>query len=68
MSYPFSMKVPDWLPSSMVMAGSWEDRLVVTYELYAQFTPKNDQDYADKKNKISTFRGNTTVYVYRPAI
>lgn len=29
MSYPFVLKIPDWLPASMLMTGHWEDRMSV---------------------------------------
>ena len=57
MSYPFSLKIPEWLPASMMMAGHWEDRLIVKYELRAQFIPKHDDDWADRNARISSFIG-----------
>ena len=68
MSFPFSIHIPDWLPASMMLGGHWEDRMSVKYHLGAQFTPKNTCDWADDTGKISSFRGSTPIYLYRPTI
>ena len=54
-SYPFSLQIPDWLPSSMMLPTGKDDALLkIEYHLRAQFTPIRASDWADYNRGIST--------------
>ena len=52
----------------MMLAGNWEDRLTVYYELRAQFQPTMKDDWADFDQKISSYRGTQMIYIQRPTV
>jgi len=67
-SYPFTIKVPDWLPPSMMTAtdDNNECRGEVKYKLLAQIIPLDDDNWADKKNKVSKLRAERLLFLQRP--
>lgn len=55
-SYPFSIKLPEWLPSSMTTAiDRYKAYAAIEYTLIAQFVPIFDEDWEDEAKKISSF-------------
>ena len=68
-SYPFVLKLPDWLPASMVFFSIHERaHLEIKYFLEAQFTPRDHHAWASADTRVSTFRTQMPVYLYRPSI
>jgi len=67
-SHPFTIKVPDWLPPSMMCASddNNECRGEIKYKLLAQIVPLEDDNWADKKNKVSKLRGEKLLFIQRP--
>ena len=64
-SYPFSLMMPAWVPSS-VIHHSEELEMQITYKVRAQFEPANPQHWADQDLKISHYRGEQVIWVQRP--
>ena len=55
-SYPFTVKLPDWLPASMLLTSKHERaQLSINYHLRAQMTPTFDEGWLNKDNLISGF-------------
>jgi hypothetical protein len=53
----------------MLLASHHESaRLKIEYYIQAQFTPLNHHDWANHKEGISAFRGQTLVYIFRPTL
>ena len=47
-SYPFSIKLPEWLPASMTCATGYNKSYCgIEYSLIAQFIPAQDKDWVD---------------------
>ena len=67
-SYPFSLQLPADLPGSMSMAPESIERpkLSIRYALLAQFLPVTPEGWADEAKRISTFRCQQTVYLFKP--
>ena len=67
-SYPFTIKIPDWLPPSLIVAtdDNNECRGEIKYKLLAQIVPLDDENWADKKNKVSKLRGERLLIVQKP--
>ena len=55
-SYPFTVKLPGWLPASMLLTGKHKrSQLSINYHLRAQMTPTFDEGWLNKENLISGF-------------
>lgn len=53
----------------MLLASHVESaRLKIEYFIKAQFTPLNHHDWANQKEGISSFRGQTLIYIFRPTL
>ena len=53
----------------MLLASHVESaRLKIEYFVKAQFTPLNHHDWANQKEGISSFRGQTLIYIFRPTL
>jgi hypothetical protein len=52
----------------LFVSGHENAQLEIKYCLEAQFTPKNDHDWANEKLKLSAFRTEMRVYIYKPIL
>ena len=51
----------------MILSSRVDDAvLAIRYTLSAQFTPLNHKDWDSHKEGISSFRGSSQIYVFRP--
>ena len=63
-SYPFSIKLPEWLPSSMTTAlDRFKAYAAIEYTLMAQFIPIFAEDWEDEAKRISSFYCEVPIYI-----
>mmetsp|Transcript_29763 Transcript_29763/g.36939 ORF Transcript_29763/g.36939 Transcript_29763/m.36939 type:complete len:142 (-) Transcript_29763:751-1176(-) len=68
-SYPFSIVIPNWLPSSCKAESEEENlKLSITYSIVAKFKPMNECDFKfyDKTNFRSKFLAFVDINVTNP--
>ena len=65
-SFPFSIKLPEWLPASMCCATGYNLSYAgIEYTLVAQFVPIQKKYWADEENNISSFNCEAPLYIMK---
>jgi hypothetical protein len=66
-TFPFSIALPDWLPSSMLICPVKEATLAgIKYVLAAEFIPIHPNNFANQSMMWSSYCYITKIFIFRP--
>ena len=66
-TYPFTIAIPDWLPSSVLISPAVEHTLAtIKYVLAAEFLPINPNNFANQSMQWSSYCYKTKIFIYKP--